>query len=214
MIANSELVKFLKEKTIHSGFIDQLKVSYRPLICPFDDLLNLLGDRPLSVLDIGCGSGQFALLLAEFTKVSRISGIEISEKLVANARELLSTYQHLKTDFHIYNGMDMPANAGEFDYIFLIDVLHHIPEEIKKGFLLNIYKGMRPGATFVLKDIDRASPWVFFNKMHDLIFSGEIGHEWALERTSAVAQEIGFTIVEKTKRRMYGYPHYTMVLSK
>lgn len=38
---------------------------------------------------IGCGSGQFLLLLSKFTKAMKLGGIEISSTLINNAKDLL-----------------------------------------------------------------------------------------------------------------------------
>jgi SAM-dependent methyltransferase len=214
MINSKQLVSFLKSKTVNSGFIDQLKVNYRPLICPFDDLLNAIEDRPVKIMDIGCGSGQFALLLAQFTKASHIFGIEISPRLVANATDLLRPYAAVQSRFEVYNGIDLPPSMSECDKVFLIDVLHHIPVKSQEIFFSNVFAAMRKGARFTIKDIDGASPWVIFNKLHDLIFSREIGHEWSMEKVCDIALKAGFQISETKKRRMYGYPHFTVVLTK
>ena len=66
----------------------------------------------------------------------------------------------------------------------------------------------------VLKDIDGSSPFVIFNKIHDLIFSGEIGNEISVSKALNLLKENGFDIVEQEKRLMYVYPHYTLVAQK
>lgn len=214
MTDSIELVSFLKTKTVSSGFVDQLKVNYRPLICPFDDLLNLLGNQPVKVMDIGCGSGQFMLLLAEFSQATKIAGIEISQKLIDNARKLLARYPENRISVNLYNGNTFPVSMNEYDYLFLVDVLHHVPDAQKLDFLSGIFNGMKKNSHLVVKDINAASPWVIFNKIHDLVFSGEIGQEWSIDKLCAVAQKIGFRIVDIKKRRMYVYPHYTVVFAK
>jgi len=214
MIQTSELVSFLKMKTVHSGFLDQIKVSYRPLICPFDELLNEVQDAQ-SAFDIGCGSGQFALLLAEFTGIKKIGGIEIDQRLVNNARELLKPYaSKVVTDFQPYDGSTLPESMKAYDLIFLIDVLHHIPTKYQESFLKKVYDHMRPGARFIVKDINGGSPFVLFNKMHDLVFAREIGHEWSMKRLIDTAQKTGFKILTTRKKQIYVYPHYTVILTK
>ncbi len=93
MVKQSELVDFLKAQKISSGFLDQLKVNYRPLICRSIWALINIGSAS-SVFDIGCGSGQFALLIAAFSDVKRLGGIEIDQRLIDNARKLLAPYSH------------------------------------------------------------------------------------------------------------------------
>ncbi len=214
MVEQSELVEFLKAQKISSGFLDQLKVNYRPLICPLDELINNIGSAT-SVFDIGCGSGQFALLIAAFSDVKRLGGIEIDQRLIDNARKLLAPYSHkVQTDFNAYDGSTLPESIGTYDLLFLVDVLHHIPRNAQVEFISKVYSLMKKGARFVIKDIDGSSPFVYCNKMHDMIFAREIGYEWSPERLKQVAADAGFKIVDSSKKRMYVYPHYTVTLEK
>jgi 2-polyprenyl-3-methyl-5-hydroxy-6-metoxy-1,4-benzoquinol methylase len=215
-ISTSDLVKFLKSTTVDSGFVDGLKVHYRPLICPFDDLINYVKTTGTkSVFDVGCGSGQFAMLLAEFTNVLKISGIEIDSRLVSNANQLLSRYKNrVQTAFDKYDGMHLPESIADHDVVFLIDVLHHVPKLMQTDFLKQLYMRMSPGSELIIKDINGGSGFVFFNKLHDLVFAGEIGNEWSLDKLTAECKEVGFKIESVTKRQLYVYPHYTVLLKK
>jgi 2-polyprenyl-3-methyl-5-hydroxy-6-metoxy-1,4-benzoquinol methylase len=215
-ILTSDLVTFLKSTTVNSGFVDGLKVHYRPLICPFDDLVNYIRTKGTKrVFDVGCGSGQFAMLLAEFTHVSTISGIEIDSRLVANANQLLSRYKNrVLTAFNKYDGKLLPDSIADHDVVFLIDVLHHVPKPMQTDFLKQLYMRMKPGSELIIKDINAGSAFVYFNKLHDLIFAREIGNEWSVEKVTAVCKEIGFQIESVTKRQLYVYPHYTVLLKK
>lgn len=213
-VSKRQLVRFLTRNTINAGFIDKLKIGYRPYICPFEDLLALVnpGDR---VFDIGCGSGQFALLVANFTRATKVSGIEISDKLIANANQLFSERKSdVEFQFSVFDGVEIPARIKDSDIIFLIDVLHHVPRDQQVSFLQRIYKEMAEGAKLVLKDINAASSFVFFNKVHDLVFAGEIGNELKLDDVSALVENIGFTIVRSDKKTEFVYPHYLLVLQK
>ena len=216
LISTGDLVKFLKSTTVNSGFVDGLKVHYRPFICPFDDLVNYIRTNGTkSVFDVGCGSGQFAMLLAQFTDVSRISGIEIDAQLVSNAKQLLSRYEgKVQTSFSKYDGKLLPDSIAEHDVVFLIDVLHHVPKAMQLNFLTQLHKRMRSGSKLIIKDVDAGSAFVVFNKLHDLVFAREVGNEWSSDRLTVVCKEIGFKIEFITKRQMYVYPHYTIFLTK
>jgi 2-polyprenyl-3-methyl-5-hydroxy-6-metoxy-1,4-benzoquinol methylase len=63
MINQKTLVDFLKNQNPNAKFLDKLKIVYRPYIWPLNELLNEI-PKNKSVFDIGCGSGQFALLIA------------------------------------------------------------------------------------------------------------------------------------------------------
>ena len=212
-VTNKEIIDFLKSNYTATGFIDGLKIKYRSVICPFVDLISKVepGER---VGDIGCGSGQFLLLLSRFAQPSCLYGIEISERLIQNANSLFAKSSFKNYGFSVYNGADFPGEMGNMDRLFLIDVIHHVPLKQLEIFLTDVYKLMKPGAKLVLKDINAGSPLVIFNKIHDAVFSREIGNEISMEKAIALLQNIGFKIIETGKRTMYVYPHYTIVACK
>jgi hypothetical protein len=65
-----------------------------------------------------------------------------------------------------------------------------------------------------LKDINRSSGFVYFNKMHDLVFAGEVGNEKSVEETSKICEKAGFRILSTFTKRTVVYPHYFLVLEK
>lgn len=213
MVSTKELVSFLKQAKISTNYINKLKIAYRPLICPFEDLVNYVkpGDN---VCDIGCGSGQFCLLLAEFTGAGSLYGLEIDENLCVNANRLLAKYKDVSFNFDKYDGINFPDRVANSDIIFLIDVLHHVPKNAQDQFLHNLIGKMRKGARLIIKDMDGGSPLVYFNRLHDLIFSGEVGKELPSDRVIANIQSERLHIVSHQKRTMYVYPHYTIVATK
>lgn len=214
MPTTASLVHFLKNRFVKAAFLDKLKITYRPFICPFDELLALI-EADECVFDIGCGSGQFALLVAEFTKAKSIMGVDIKPHLIENARNLSKDYlQKLPIQFEKYDGIHFPKQIQAASLIFLIDVFHHISKEKHFAFLQSVYENMPANATFVIKDIDAASPFVYFNKLHDLIFSQEFVNEISLSELKNMTEKIGFQTISFSYRRMYVYPHYTLILRK
>ena len=210
---NAAIIKFLTSKFKSAGFIDSLKIKYRSLICPFISLIQTVkpGEK---AGDVGCGSGQFLLLLTEFAQPSYLYGIEISKKLIDNAHNLFSSFPKEKYAFEQYDGIHFPKALADMDVLFLIDVLHHVPKNNQEVFLKDLANIMKPGARLVLKDIDASSPLVYCNKIHDLIFAREIGNEMSMESAKNLLVANGLTIIEQSKRTMYVYPHYTLVAQK
>lgn len=214
MVTNKQVLDFLRDKSPDAGFIDRLKIRYRPLVCPFPELLEQV--KPgAQIGDVGCGSGQFALMIAAFRQPSGIYGIEISDRLVQNAQKLF-TESSVKVPFRFekFDGNSFPAALNSCDQLFMVDVLHHVPEDKHEAFLSGLYKTMKPGAQLILKDINGGSPLVVFNKIHDLVFSREIGCEISLAAAEALAQKSGFRIMSKFTKRTLVYPHYFLILEK
>lgn len=212
-ISNAEIISFLKKNYRGGGLIDGLKIKYRSLICPFTDLIALVNPGE-KVGDVGCGSGQFLLLLKNFAHPSKVFGIEVSDRLISNANELFSQMDPGSYHFEVFDGNHFPAAIAEMDVLFLVDVIHHVPPENLPGFITGLCSKMKPGAKLVLKDIDKASPLVYFNKLHDMIFAGETGNEISKEAASLLLKKNGLQIIEESKKTMYVYPHYTIVAKK
>lgn len=212
---NRQLIEHLRTQNPEdAGLIDRVKIAYRPLICPFDDLLASIPEHS-SVFDIGCGSGMFLSLVKAFRNPAKLGGIEISESLISNAHALLGADSDVNTSLTVFDGKELPSNISAYGYIFMIDVYHHIPPNQQKPFLTNLFSKMSPGAYLVFKDIEGASILSYWNKIHDILLSGEIGHEpKSKELVSFVTQHADMELVRFNKRRMLLYPHFTAVFKK
>jgi len=66
-----------------------------------------------SVLDIGCGDGQLALALMKLRPDLKIEGVDV----VARPKTLIPVAQ--------YDGVKLPFADKSFDYVTIVDVLHH-----------------------------------------------------------------------------------------
>lgn len=214
MTSTKEIIKYLSSVSVDCSKIDLLKIKYRPLICPFDKLLQY-ADTAESAFDIGCGSGQFCSLLAKFSPVKKIFGIEISETLVSNARELNKSFAGQKEiRFEVFDGKTLPPEIGEYDLVYMNDVYHHVPSADQQQMIRTIYKSMKSGGRLIMKDINAKHPFVIFNKLHDLVFAGEIGKETGFENMKNLLTESGFKIEDAFTQTIFVYPHYLIVARK
>ncbi len=212
-ISKKELIKTLqKHQPKKIGFIDKLKISYRPMVCPFDDLLDIIPEQE-SVFDIGCGSGMFLSLVATYKNPEKVYGIEIDDKLIENAKKIFKNI-NVPSEFKKYNGNTLPQEINSYKYIVLIDVLHHIPKQNQFSFLKNIYDIMNEESILIIKDIDRKNPLHYWNKIHDMIFSGEIGNEPNSLELQNELTNMGFKEITKSYRTMLLYPHFTLICQK
>ena len=66
-----------------------------------------------TVLDIGCGDGQLALALMKLRPDLKIEGVDV----VARPKTLIPVAQ--------YDGIKLPFADKSFDYVTIVDVLHH-----------------------------------------------------------------------------------------
>jgi 2-polyprenyl-3-methyl-5-hydroxy-6-metoxy-1,4-benzoquinol methylase len=213
IIKNKDLVNVLRNANKSTDFISRLKIIYRPYICPFNHLLHHIDDTK-SIYDIGCGSGQFLLLLATFKKPQKLGGIDIDEALINNAQNLLSQFNNFPVAVHTYDGEHIPENIENYDYVTLIDILHHLPYKNQLSFLIKIYQKMKPGSVLIYKDIDRSSPLVFGNKIHDLVLSRSLSKEISFKKAKKHLKDAGFEIINEYRKNMLWYPHFILIAKK
>ena len=213
MITNKEIIRFLTSTTINASFVDKLKIKYRPIICPFSILLGYAKENK-TVFDIGCGSGQFCALVAKFTNVRKIMGIEINERLVNNARIVNKQFKNKELMFEVFDGEIIPNQLSEYDLVYMIDVYHHIPKTYQIQFMKNVYDKMKAGSKLIFKDINAAHPFVFCNKLHDIVFAGEIGNEISNKKAIELLGQFGFKIIKNFTKTSYVYPHYFIICEK
>ncbi|MBU0649157.1 methyltransferase domain-containing protein [Patescibacteria group bacterium] len=92
-----------------------------------------------NILDIGCGNGRLIGLLKN-KKIDYL-GVDNSENLIKLARQDYPEY-----NFKIGDITAPELGNQEFDKIFLIGVLHHIPSrELRNKCVQNIYAALKPG---------------------------------------------------------------------
>jgi len=75
------------------------------------------------VLDIGCGNGRLLNVLKDKVKKENYLGIDLSENLIALAKKNYPAYDFMAADILDLDKMDI----GQFDFIFSIAMLHHLP---------------------------------------------------------------------------------------
>jgi SAM-dependent methyltransferase len=76
-------------------------------------------DQPESVLDAGCGRGDFALDLSQVAP--RIVGCDISEDMLSIARSLAPMVEFKQADL-----LSLPFAEDEFDSVVCVNTFHHI----------------------------------------------------------------------------------------
>jgi len=213
MVSSSELLDFLKSgEGANLKGLNRLKTVYRPYICPFDQILNLIPPES-KVFDIGCGSGSLLSLIDHFCKPEKLGGIEIDDVLVENAKLLLSS-SPVPVSVYKYDGITIPEEIKEYDIITMIDVFHHVPKSIQITFFDQLYQKMSIGSVLIYKDIDAESVFVYANKLHDMVLAGEIGNEWKAKDVAANLKKSGFACSGIIYKHMIFYPHYTIVATK
>lgn len=123
------------------------------------------------VLDIGCGSGAIAVLLAREFGAAKVTGIDVEAPVCAAARRRVAK-AGLGDRIEIIEVTPgpMPFEAASFDVVFSKDSIIHIPD--KTAMAAEAFRVLRPGGRFA------ASDWL---TSHDAEMSPEMAHYVKME---------------------------------
>ena len=115
-----------------------------------DDLLRTIAahfnsPRRLSLLDVGCGIGNYHPLLAPV--VGSVSGVDVSSACIAKAK---ARNPNPTVSYMAYDGDHLPYPDQQFDVTFCICVLHHVPPERWPQFVGEMYRVTRAGGLLVV----------------------------------------------------------------
>jgi len=131
----------------------------RPCSMCFDVLKLLPPDRPLRLLDIGCGEGRHAVFFAR--NGYEVSAFDLSEKGVEKTRLLAD---RCRVQVKVFRAdLNWFRLEEEYDILFSTGVLHHIPASNRQEIFEN-YKcmtrtgGLNAFSVFVTKPFIEPAP--------------------------------------------------------
>ena len=101
------------------------------------------------VLSVGCGDGQFELMIAR--DAEHVVGVDISREAVRAAEAGRAARGIANVEFHCRALSDLAWNET-FDTIVCLAFLHHVPEPDLAGFLATVRRHLRPGGLFYSQD--------------------------------------------------------------
>lgn len=155
---------FRRRSTLENpGFKKKLFRSITRTIGPW-----LPKSKSVGILDIACGEGSLLTFLRE-NGYQNLAGFDYSQ-------ENVSICHHLGLDF-VLQGDALEIKKlypdNQFDQVFVIDFLEHLPKEKILVFLESIVKLVNPGGSIVIQTPNMGSLFGLFHRYSDL--SHEIG---------------------------------------
>jgi arsenite methyltransferase len=142
-----------------AGRGEGMEQEHLPIVLPVLDRMRLASDD--NVLDIGCGSGWLARLIAEQVPEGRVVGLDISDEMIRRARQCYVDVEN--TMFAAGEAEEIPWDGGFFTRVISVESAYYWPDP-PRG-LREIFRVLREGG----------SAWVLINYYSDNPHS----HQWA-----------------------------------
>ncbi|MEW2396932.1 class I SAM-dependent methyltransferase [Streptomyces sp. NPDC046862] len=161
-------------------------------------ILRQLPRRFDRALDVGCGSGDLARLLAG--RAREVHGIDADPGIVERARELTpSGSSAAPVAFSVADALD-GGPGGSYDVITCVAVLHHLP----LSETLTRFRGqLRPGGTLVVVGLAREESFVdHLLSLASVPANAVVG--WVKSRGRAVARPVSMTAVTRAAETGFG----------
>jgi ubiquinone/menaquinone biosynthesis C-methylase UbiE len=162
------------------------------------------GVSDISLLDVGCGSGNFSAALVE--RVGHIDAIDMSTGMLAKAcSKLASAEEGGRVTFHQGDIRSLPFDNETFDAAMVNQVLHHLESAGESGYpghsaaIAEIHRVLPPGGILTVHFCDhhqlRQGYW--FYELIPQAIDAVLGRCASAAHYEAAFAGLGFEIVER-----------------
>jgi tRNA (uracil-5-)-methyltransferase TRM9 len=121
----------------YEQFAEAFHDSRKEPVSGFFRLLGLLPNRPLTVLDVGCGNGRWGFFLAGYGRVASYVGVDNSPSYLAKAVEAAhgrpQPFQFVVGDMQ---QAGFAADLGQFELVICLSALQHVPRKVRRAELV------------------------------------------------------------------------------
>jgi len=201
----------IKTYTDYNVIADKFSSARKNTWTEFDFLFKDVIPRE-RVLDLGCGNGRFYEKLRE----QNYTGVDNSERLIEIARE-----KYPEADFKVASALELPFRDEEFDRIYSLAVLHHLPQEYHNIFVEEAKRVLKGGGVLIItvwnleerkkkSDVKKISekeiliPWHGADEHYFYIFD--------LEELKNTFKD--FEVIEQGEIKIKKFSNYYLILKK
>jgi len=150
------------------------------------------------VVDAGCGTGTLALALKENAgRQCEVTGIDASPEMIGVAgKKARRANADIAFQVEAIEALSFPDES--FDLVTSTMMLHHLPEDVERAGLVEVYRVLKPGGRLLAVDFDSESGSILGHLLSVL------GHKHGDSSYPALGKTLhsaGFTAVEKAETK-------------
>jgi len=109
------------------------------------------------VLDIGCGTGTFAVAIKRWMPSVEVVGLDPDPKALAHSRrKAYRAAVSIRFDQGFANVLPYPD--ASFDRVFSSLMFHHLPQDTKLATMCEVRRVLKPGGSLHLLDFEHEGP--------------------------------------------------------
>jgi 2-polyprenyl-3-methyl-5-hydroxy-6-metoxy-1,4-benzoquinol methylase len=141
------------------------------------------------VLDVGCGPGTLA---GNFAAGHEWTGTDLSTRQIEFARR---TYGATGAHFHRATPAGLPADAGPFDAVTMVELIEHLPPALVDETMGEALERLRPGGRLVITTPNFRSAWpaleAVVNRVGEVSYGFQHVNKFDRDRLVALLQRHG-----------------------
>jgi len=156
-----------------------------------------------SIIDIGCGTGTFAILAKKLFPDSPVLGIDPDESILAIARKK-SEKLGVPIVFLAEGAEKLSIKNHSIDFVFSTLAFHHLPLTIKRQALKEVYRILSQHGKFFLTDIGKPKNlfWKIILDIESIIEPREYLKDNLRDKLPGLLKDAGFRVNEWRKPYM------------
>jgi ubiquinone/menaquinone biosynthesis C-methylase UbiE len=151
---------------VYDAFVSLFFVGRRR--ASFEALIDAAGVKPVQhVLDVGCGTGYFARLLAQAVgNDGLVVGVDASPEMIRYASDRARRARNCQFQLGTAESLSFPAE--HFDVVVSSLFMHHLPDDLQLAAVSEMRRVLRPGGTLLIAEahVPRAFGWQVLARLH------------------------------------------------
>lgn len=147
------------------------------------------GEKPIRILDVGCGTGVFAARIREALPSAEVWGVDLVSGMLNRGAERWSRHRDHVTPIQ-GDSERLPFASGAFDVVTCANSFHHYPNQGRA--VREMHRVLKPTGRLMLVDGYRDRPYGWF--IYDVCVAGVEGavHHASSRRFRELFHAAGF----------------------